>query len=377
MSWVLPNNDLGWARLFSSKILHQRPDPVTVLLLWTASYTSSAVSTQQTTVSCIFFSWRSSNKADKFLSNYYRTLEIKNETSGYLNDFYQLDPIASEWTNLTSLSQLSAPSPRANMGFTALNSVLYLFGGRGYQGDLVLPCARASSHSITLASSDRSEHIRFLQRYVHVWPEHNVVDGCWDFNSNTLSEICIRVHFSGWEALGLWGIRIQWYRVPTSVCALLDWLPSCCVSFVTFLSWSFILILLDHMHVPTQDFHSMTFMYTTQSLEDGPTQQIWYRDNHRRRDLGLGLRPSGRGSLFLGAPVSPLVIFQRSCILFIYSYFPWKPQYRIFQRPFRVWDCQYVLDTNCQHERICSFPKVWTWFSVSSEQALRVWIRRP
>ena len=51
------------------------------------------------------------------------------------------------------------------MGFTGLDNVLYLFGGRGFKGDLVLP---ASSHSITVASSDRSEHIRILQRYVHV-----------------------------------------------------------------------------------------------------------------------------------------------------------------------------------------------------------------
>ena len=135
---------------------------------------------------------------------------MKNETTGYLNDFYQLDPIATEWTNLTSLSQRSAPSPRADMGFTALDSVLYVFGGQGYEGDLVLPCARTRSLSVTVASFDRGEHIRLPQRYVHVWPERDVVDGCWDCNVSTHSEIFLRVHFSAWEALGLWGNGIQW-----------------------------------------------------------------------------------------------------------------------------------------------------------------------
>ena len=47
----------------------------------------------------------------------------------YLNDFYQLDPISMEWTNMTDLCWGNLPTPRASFGFASTENKLYVFGG--------------------------------------------------------------------------------------------------------------------------------------------------------------------------------------------------------------------------------------------------------
>jgi hypothetical protein len=54
----------------------------------------------------------------------------------YYNDLHQFDPdLHSEpWINMSGGVRGSAPSPRANHGFTLIKDKAYIFGGQGVKG---------------------------------------------------------------------------------------------------------------------------------------------------------------------------------------------------------------------------------------------------
>lgn len=60
-----------------------------------------------------------------------------------LNDLHVYDPIAATWTNLEDKVRGYRPLPRIGPGFTALQGILYVFGGAdegesAYAGVIVL-----------------------------------------------------------------------------------------------------------------------------------------------------------------------------------------------------------------------------------------------